>query len=94
MVYADAARPAWVSGFTVNTFNAMIAGAKDGALAAGLITPAAWDRGLADLAATAGPDGHLQLHLLQRRRCLLNVSLAHDPDICARNSFVRSSCGA
>ena len=35
----------------------MIAGAQDGALASGLITPADWDKGMADLAATAGPDG-------------------------------------
>ena len=57
VVYADASRPTWVAGFTRNTFNAMIAGAKDAALAAGLIDAAAWDQGMADLAATAGPDG-------------------------------------
>lgn len=57
VVYADASRPTWVTGFTINTFNAMIAGAKDGAIASGLIDAPTWDRAMADLAATAGPDG-------------------------------------
>lgn len=53
VVYADGSRPAWVEGFTINTFNAMIAGAQDQALAAGLLSPAGWDQAMADLAATA-----------------------------------------
>lgn len=57
VVYADASRPQWVEGFTINTFNAMIAGAQDRALAFGLITPADWDKAMADLASTASPDG-------------------------------------
>ena len=56
-VYADAGRPEWVEGFTKNTFTAMIAGAREQALAQGLIAPGAWDQGIADLYATAGADG-------------------------------------
>ncbi|MFN8466043.1 MAG: methyltransferase domain-containing protein [Caldilineaceae bacterium] len=56
-VYADAGRPAWVEGFTKNTFTAMIAGAREQALAQGLIAPGAWDQGIADLYATAGAEG-------------------------------------
>jgi protein-L-isoaspartate O-methyltransferase len=56
-VYADASRPAWVRGFTLDTFTAMVAGAKDRAVAAGLTDAATFDRGVADLERTAGPEG-------------------------------------
>jgi SAM-dependent methyltransferase len=56
-VYVDASRPAWVEGFTRNTYIAMVEGARDQALAAGLIDRPAWDKGIADLKASAGPDG-------------------------------------
>jgi SAM-dependent methyltransferase len=48
-VSADPTRPALVDGFTRDTFIAMVASVRDGALAAGLTTPADWDRGIADL---------------------------------------------
>ena len=59
-VYADQTRPDLVEGFTRNTFTAMVESVRDDALAAGLITPAAWDRGIADLrhAADAGGTFH------------------------------------
>jgi SAM-dependent methyltransferase len=56
-VYVDASRPAWVEGFTRNTYIAMVEGAREQSLAAGLIDRAAWDQGIADLKASAGPDG-------------------------------------
>ena len=56
-VYVDASRPAWVEGFTHNTYIAMVEGVREQALAAGMIDRAAWDRGIADLKASAGPDG-------------------------------------
>lgn len=56
-VYADAGRPQWVEGFTKNTFTAMVAGAREQALAQGLIAPGAWDQGIADLYATAAAAG-------------------------------------
>lgn len=56
-VYADQTRPALVEGFTRNTFIAMIEGARDEALAAGLTTRADWDRGMADLHRTAADGG-------------------------------------
>ena len=56
-VYADQTRPALVEGFTRNTFIAMIEPVRDDALAAGLITAAAWDRGIADLRRTAAYGG-------------------------------------
>jgi SAM-dependent methyltransferase len=56
-VYVDASRPAWVEGFTHNTYIAMVEGVRDQALAAGWIDRAAWDQGIADLKASAGPDG-------------------------------------
>jgi len=52
-VYADQTRPLLVEGFTRNTFIAMVDAVRDDALAAGLVTRAAWDRGLADLRRTA-----------------------------------------
>ncbi|MGX1908564.1 L-histidine N(alpha)-methyltransferase [Streptomyces phaeochromogenes] len=56
-VYADSFRPALVEGFTRNTFIAMIESVREDALAGGLMTPADWDHGLADLRRTADPDG-------------------------------------
>lgn len=57
MVYADASRPGWVEGFTRNTFTAMVEGVRERALSAGLVTPPAWDKGIAELRRTAGTDG-------------------------------------
>ncbi|WP_405924275.1 L-histidine N(alpha)-methyltransferase [Streptomyces sp. NBC_00035] len=56
-VYADRSRPTLVNGFTRNTFIAMIESVRDEALAAGLITPPDWDRGMSDLHRTATGDG-------------------------------------
>ena len=57
MVYADPSRPAWVQGFTLDTFTAMVEGVREGALAAGLADPAGWARGIDELRRAAGPDG-------------------------------------
>jgi SAM-dependent methyltransferase len=57
MVYADASRPALVEGFTKLTFTAMVEGVRDAALGRGLITEEEWDRGIADLHRTTGPEG-------------------------------------
>ena len=56
-VYVDASRPAWVEGFTHNTYIAMVEGVRDRALAAGLIDRRAWQKGIADLKASAGSSG-------------------------------------
>jgi hypothetical protein len=53
----DASRPAWVEGFTRNTYIAMVEGVREQALAAGLIERPDWDTGIADLRASAGPSG-------------------------------------
>ncbi len=57
MVYADGSRPELVEGFTRLTFTAMVEGVREAALAAGLMTPDAFDRGVADLYRTAETDG-------------------------------------
>lgn len=56
-VYADAGRPEWVEGFTRNTFAAMVEGAREQAVQMGLTDAQTWERGIADLYATAGEDG-------------------------------------
>ncbi|MEV0226369.1 L-histidine N(alpha)-methyltransferase [Streptomyces sp. NPDC050704] len=56
-VYADRSHPALVDGFTRNTFIAMIESVREDAQSAGLMSPADWDRGLADLHRTADDDG-------------------------------------
>jgi SAM-dependent methyltransferase len=56
-VYVDSSRSAWVEGFTWKTYIAMVEGVRERALAAGLIDPPAWEKGIADLKASAGPDG-------------------------------------
>jgi ubiquinone/menaquinone biosynthesis C-methylase UbiE len=57
MVYVDASKPALVDGFIKKTFTAMTEGVRGSAIEAGLIDPAAFDRGIADLYRTAEPDG-------------------------------------
>jgi SAM-dependent methyltransferase len=56
-VFADRSRPGLAREFTLGTFAAMVAGVRDEAVAAGLATPADWDRGVADLRRAAEPDG-------------------------------------
>ncbi len=56
-VYVDSSRPGWVEGFTRNTYIAMIEGVRDKALTAGLINQHDWEQGIANLKASAGPDG-------------------------------------
>ena len=46
-MYVDPTRPALVEGFTRNTFTAMVAGVRDDAVAAGLLSAAEFDQGLA-----------------------------------------------
>ena len=57
MVYVDASRPQLVDGFTRKTFNTMVEGARDSAIARGLIDAEAWDRGIRDLHRTTERDG-------------------------------------
>jgi len=57
MVYVDASRPAWVEGFTRNTFNAMIEGVRDAALSAGMASAEDFDAGVRDLHRTEQADG-------------------------------------
>jgi hypothetical protein len=57
MVYVDSSKPQLVEGFTKNTFTAMIEGIRGAALAAGIVDKCVFDRGIADLHRTAGPDG-------------------------------------
>ncbi|MET0866258.1 MAG: methyltransferase domain-containing protein [Nakamurella sp.] len=56
-VYADETRPDLVAGFTTNTFNAMVAGVRAEALAAGLISENDWDAGIVELGRAAEPGG-------------------------------------
>ena len=57
MVYVDRTRPDLVEGFTLKTFTAMVEGVRDEAVAADLIEPAAFDRGIGALRRTATDDG-------------------------------------
>lgn len=57
VVYVDGSRPEWIEGFTRNTFNAMVEGVKEQALDLGLMDETNWDRGIADLYATANDEG-------------------------------------
>jgi SAM-dependent methyltransferase len=57
MVYVDSSRPAWVEGFTRNTFTAMVEGVREQALAAGLVDASTFARGIAGLRRAAEQDG-------------------------------------
>jgi SAM-dependent methyltransferase len=56
-VYADPSRPELQRGFTLDTFTAMVAGVREGALGAGLVDAETWERGIAGLRRCAEPDG-------------------------------------
>jgi ubiquinone/menaquinone biosynthesis C-methylase UbiE len=57
MVYVDSSRPELVEGFSRNTFTAMVEGVREQALSLGLIDPATFDKGIADLYRATEPDG-------------------------------------
>ncbi len=57
MVYVDSSRPDLVDGFTRKTFTAMIEGIRESAIAAGLIEPETFDKGVKALHRTTGADG-------------------------------------
>ncbi len=57
VVYVDGSKPEWIEGFTRNTFNAMVEGVKEQALDLGLMDEKSWERGIADLYATANDEG-------------------------------------
>jgi ubiquinone/menaquinone biosynthesis C-methylase UbiE len=57
MVYVDSSKPDLVEGFTRNTFIAMVEGVRKQALDWNLMDAVQWDQGIADLYASAAPDG-------------------------------------
>jgi ubiquinone/menaquinone biosynthesis C-methylase UbiE len=57
MVYVDSSRPAYVEGFTKNTFIAMVEGVREQALEAGMLSVEEWERGISDLYRTTASDG-------------------------------------
>lgn len=57
MVYVDSSRPEWVEGFSKNTFIAMVEGVKETALAQGMISESAWNKGIRDLYRATESDG-------------------------------------
>jgi len=57
MVYVDSSRPDLVESFSRNTFIAMVEGAREQALALGLMDAAAWDKGIADMYRATEADG-------------------------------------
>jgi SAM-dependent methyltransferase len=56
-VYADGSRPEMQDGFTRKTFAAMVEGVREQVLAAGMMTEADWNQGIAGLYRSAEPDG-------------------------------------
>ncbi len=56
-VYCDDSRPSWVQGFVRLTIIPMVQGVRQQALAAGMMSPAEWEEGIAQLHRTATPAG-------------------------------------
>jgi len=56
-VYVDDSNPAWVEGFTKNTFTAMIEGVKEDAISNNLIEKEIFEKGIKDLNKTANGGG-------------------------------------
>ncbi|WP_369275833.1 methyltransferase domain-containing protein [Streptomyces sp. R11] len=69
-VYVDRTRPALVDGFTRSTLIAMVEALREDALAAGLLTPMDWDRGIADLRRIADEGG--TVHYTFFKACAVN----------------------
>lgn len=67
MVRADEGRPAMVEGFTRRTFIAMVEGARDAAVARGMIGEAEWAEGIAALHRTAAPGGTFRYTFFRAR---------------------------
>lgn len=57
MVYVDASRPEFVTGFTKLTFTAMVEGVGDEAVRRGMMSREDWEQGIRDLYRTCEPDG-------------------------------------
>ena len=57
MIYVDSSKPAFVEGFTKNTFTAMIEGVRENAVKNSILDAASFDRGVQDLYRTAQSDG-------------------------------------
>ena len=57
MIYVDSSKPAFVEGFTKNTFTTMIEGVRDKALNEGIIDKTIFDKGIKDLYRTTKEDG-------------------------------------
>jgi len=57
MVYVDGSKPAWIEGFTRNTFIAMVEGVAKQALEMQLISQARWRQGIAELKRSAETGG-------------------------------------
>jgi ubiquinone/menaquinone biosynthesis C-methylase UbiE len=57
MVYVDSGKPELVEGFSKNTFTAMVEGVRQPALAADMVTPEVWEKGIADLYRATEFDG-------------------------------------
>ncbi len=57
VVYADASRPQLVEGFIKNTFTAMIEGAREASIEAGLMGKGRFDEGIRALYRTTEDDG-------------------------------------
>ena len=56
-VYADSSKPDKVSGFSENTFVAMVAGIRDEAIASACISEEKWQQAMADFRRAVGPQG-------------------------------------
>ncbi|MCP4641752.1 MAG: methyltransferase domain-containing protein [bacterium] len=57
MIYVDASKPDLIEGFSRNTFTAMVEGVGEQAVAEGMMTQEAWDKGIADMYRAASPEG-------------------------------------
>jgi SAM-dependent methyltransferase len=57
MVYVDGSKPALIDSFTRKTFTAMVEGVREPSLAAGLMDPESWQRGIDGLYRSAASDG-------------------------------------
>lgn len=57
MVYVDSSKPELVEGFTRKTFTAMIEVVRESAIAAGIVEPHVFEKGIGDLYRTTESDG-------------------------------------
>ena len=93
LVYVDGSRPDLADGFTLKTYTAMIAGVRERALAAGLMTSNDFDCGVADSRVAPSPTAFSSTPSFAPRRRSRSCALSRSRDCVGRRLTARARIG-